>query len=113
MEIDASLLIAIGAILTSVFTFVSQQSANKRTVHKDEVDLLRDEVARLDKRLTESTNANDEWRKKYDRLYQYVLMLRKVLIDNHLDVPNMDIFDDEGFSPRDASTHPEKNLIRK
>jgi hypothetical protein len=108
MQIDASLLLAIAGILTGIFAFISSRSVEKRAAKRDEVTLLREEVARLQERIDELTTDNESWRNKYEKLYKYVLVLRKVLIDNKLDVPEMIIFDDNGETPEDARTHPKK-----
>jgi hypothetical protein len=111
-ELDASLIIAIGGLLTGILAFISSRAVDKRAakreellVRKDEISLLREEVERLQKRVDELTCDNENWRKSYDRLYQYVLVLRKVLIDNKLDVPNMPSFDGADNDP-DANSHP-------
>ena len=54
---------------------------------------------------------NDDWRKRYDKLYGYVLVLRKVLVDNKIDVPEMVavIFGKDDVVPVDAISHPQKN----
>ena len=101
MEIDASLLLAIGAVLTSVFTFISSRAVEKRSARRDEVTLLRDEVFRLQKRIDALTGINETWRKNYDKLYAYVLMLRKILVDHNIDVPEMNIsFDEPDEAPQ-------------
>jgi hypothetical protein len=95
MEIDASMLLAVGGIITGVLAFISSRSVDKRSARRDEVSLLREEVTRLQNRVDELMLDNNSWRRKYDKLYQYVLVLRKVLIDNKIDCPPMVIFEDE------------------
>lgn len=112
MEIDAPLIVAISALLASVLAWISSRGVDKRAAKRDEVSLLRDEVARLQARVDELTTTNEQWREKYDKLYEYVLVLRKVLIDNRLDVPEMPTFDENERSPHDATTHPKK-ILRK
>jgi hypothetical protein len=88
MQIDATLLIAIGGIITGVLAFISSRSVDKRAARRDEVALLREEVQRLQARVDELTNDNDGWRKKYDKIYKYVLILRKLLSDNKIEIPS-------------------------
>ena len=109
MQIDASFLLALGGIVTAVLAFISSWSVNKRAAHKDEVSLLREEVGRLQSRVDTLTSDNDNWRSKYDLLYGYVLMLRKILVDHDIDVPDMKLFDgDTKASPADATSRPAK-----
>jgi hypothetical protein len=111
---DASTILAIGGILTGLLAFVSQYIVGRRTARKDEVTMLREEVSRLHGRVDELSTDNDKWRIKYDNLYTYVLMLRKILVDHNIDVPEMSIFNaDETPSPIDATTHPEKKTKQK
>jgi len=111
MELDASMLLAIGAIITGVLAFISSRSTEKRSAKRDEVQLLREEVGRLQERVDELMSDNDDWRKRYDKLYGYVLVLRKVLVDNKIDVPEMVavIFGKDDVVPVDAISHPQKN----
>ena len=95
MQIDAPLLIALGAIITSFLTFLSSRNVSKRAARKDEVQLLRDEVTRLQKRIDELMADNDGWRKKYEILFRYVLILRRIMIDKGLSVPAMETINDE------------------
>jgi hypothetical protein len=114
MQIDATLIIAIGGVVTGVLAFISSRSVEKRSARKDEITLLREEVERLQKRVDALTTTNDEWRKKYDNLYSYVLMLRKILVDHDIDVPEMNIFNkDDSNTPVDATTHPDKKAKEK
>jgi hypothetical protein len=112
MQIDATLLLAIGGIITGIFAFISSRSVDKRAARRDEVSLLRDEVARLQTRVDQLTSANENWRTKYDNLYSYVLMLRKILVDHNIDVPEMSAFDDNSIHA-DATSHPEKRAKEK
>jgi len=114
MQVDATLIIAIGGVVTGVLAFISSRSVEKRSARKDEITLLREEVTRLQGRVDELTTTNEEWRRKYDSLYGYVLMLRKILVDHNIDVPEMNIFNrDDTNSPVDATTHPEKKAKEK
>ena len=108
MEIDATLIIAVGGVVTGVLAFLSSRSVEKRSARRDEVSLLRDEVTRLQERVDQLTTSNEEWRKKYDILYNYVLMLRKILFDHNISVPEMNI-----HTPIDATTHLEKKVREK
>jgi hypothetical protein len=107
------MILAIGGIVTGLLAFASQMLVAKRTARKDEVTLLREEVSRLHGRVDELSTDNDRWRSKYDSLYSYVLMLRKILVDHNIDVPEMSIFDKDENTPRDATTHPEKKSREK
>jgi hypothetical protein len=107
MEIDASLLLAIGGIITGVLAFISSRSVDRRAAKRDEVQLLREEVGRLQKRVDELTSDNEMWRIKYDKLYRYVLVLRRIMMDNKIEVPEMTIFNDEvsskeGYSKKEG-----------
>ena len=95
MQIDAPLLIALGAIITSILTFISSINVSKRAARKDEVQLLRDEVIRLQKRIDELMADNDGWRKKYELLFRYVLILRRMMIDKGMSVPAMESINSE------------------
>jgi len=114
MQVDATLIIAIGGVVTGVLAFISSRSVERRSARRDEIVLLREEVERLQKRVDELTTNNDEWREKYDSLYNYVLMLRKILVDHNIDVPEMNIFNkDNTNNPVDATTHPDKKAKEK
>jgi uncharacterized coiled-coil DUF342 family protein len=114
MQVDATLIIAIGGVVTGILAFISSRSVEKRSARRDEITLLREEVDRLQKRVDELTTTNEEWRSKYDSLYSYVLMLRKILVDHNIDVPEMNIFNkDDSNSPFDATTHPERKAKEK
>jgi predicted nuclease with TOPRIM domain len=111
MQIDATLLLAIGGIITGILAFISSRAVDKRAAHRDEISLLRDEVSRLQERVEQLTSANENWRTKYDNLYSCVLMLRKILVDHNIDVPEMSAFGDPVHP--DAIAHPEKKAKEK
>jgi len=110
MQIDATLLLAVGGIITGVFAFISSMTVNRRAARRDEVSMLREEVARLQARVDELTSANENWRTKYENLYNYIYMLRKTLVDHNITVPEMNIFDknESGTAYPDTATHPGK-----
>jgi uncharacterized protein YlxW (UPF0749 family) len=95
MQVDASLVLAIGGIITAVLAYLSSRSVDRRSARRDEVQLLREEIERLQKRVDNLTADNEEWRKKYERLYKYVLALRKIMSDNDINIPDLDIFGDD------------------
>jgi hypothetical protein len=40
------------------------------------------------------------WRLKYEKLYRYVLLLRKLLVENNISVPEITFFNDESATKK-------------
>lgn len=100
MEITPELLIGIGGFLTAALAAISAFSVSRKAAKKDEVTLLREEIARLQTRITNLTNEVDLWQKRYSSLFNYVLLLRTILINNNLEVP----LDENGKRPISPET---------
>jgi len=71
-EIIAALFIGASGLITSILTIIINSINNRKrekiTARKDEVQLLREEVARLQQRVDELTGTNIEWQDKYDKV---------------------------------------------
>jgi hypothetical protein len=88
------LVIAISALITGLLSAGGAYINHRRGARKDEVVMLREEVERLQKRVTELERDNDGWRTRYDELYNDLLTsrrenawLRVVLERNGITVP--------------------------
>ena len=68
-----SLIVALGGLLTIILVEGARMLASKQAIKKDEVDMLRDEVARLQNDKKEANKSCEEWRQRYDNLYNEYL----------------------------------------
>jgi Tfp pilus assembly protein PilN len=93
MEVSPELLIAAGGIITVTSTLVSSWAVSRRSARKDALKSLQEEVERQSIQITALTEKNNIWQKKFDRIYAYVLKLRKIISDFGTMVPEMPDWD--------------------
>lgn len=97
----AELVLSVSGFITAVLAAIGALYSSRRSARKDEVTLLREEVARLQRRVSELSASEAAWRTGYAKLYGVVLhqaqenaWLRIVLAQHHIDIPPMP----EGFA---------------
>lgn len=71
------LILAISAFVTAFFTAIISVIQSGKTAKKDEVQLLRDEVTRLQKRIEDLEQEKGEWMNKYDNMHKENVKLRE------------------------------------
>jgi len=94
MEVSPETLVAVGGLATGLFSLVSSQIVARRSARKDEVKRLQE---RIDKLIDEV----EMWRTRYGNLFNYMLMLRTILINAGLEVP--DLSEDSGKTDEDGN----------
>jgi len=104
MPITGELLLSIGTFIGLVVTAVISYKTHKKTARKDELDSLRDEFANQQKRIANLTDQVDLWQKRYSSLFNYVLLLRTIMVNNNLEIPLLDI-EDDGVDKNDNIAH--------
>ena len=97
-EITGELLLSIGTFIGLVVTAVISYKTHKKTARKDELDTLREEFNNQGIRITNLTDQVDFWQKRYSSLFNYVLLLRTIMINNNLEIPILDIEDANGVT---------------
>ena len=114
-SLSSEQIIALGGLLTIISSGISSWIVRRSAVRKDEVERLREEVIRLQKRVDAFTLSDDAWRTNYDKLYNHDLLQRRLLIDNGIAPPDMPILErrkaDEATTK--ASIRPLLKKIRK
>ena len=90
MPFDSNLLVGIGGLITGVLGAIGAFIVSRKSARKDEVTLLREEIERLQKRVTTLTDNVDLWQKRYGSLFNYVLLLRNIMMSNNLQIPLME-----------------------
>ena len=93
-EITAETLLGLGTFIGAVVAAVISYRTSKKAARKDELDTLRDEFARQQTRIANLTDQVDLWQKRYSSLFNYVLLLRTIMVNNNLEIPLLDIEDD-------------------
>jgi len=93
-EITAETLLGLGTFIGAVVAAVISYRTSKKAARKDELDTLRDEFASQQKRISNLTDQVDLWQKRYSSLFNYVLLLRTIMVNNNLEIPLLDIEDD-------------------
>ena len=94
---DPNSWLGLAGLITAVLTAIGSLLVAKRSARKDEVSLLRNEVGRLQERITGLTDDVDLWQKRYNSLFNYVLVLRTCLVENNIEIPQSEeLGDDEG-----------------
>jgi len=93
-EITAETLLGLGTFIGAVVAAVISYRTSKKAARKDELDTLRDEFASQQKRIANLTDQVDLWQKRYSSLFNYVLLLRTIMVNNNLEIPLLDIEDD-------------------
>ena len=109
-EITAETLLGLGTFIGAVVAAVISYRTSKKAARKDELDTLREEFASQQKRIANLTDQVDLWQKRYSSLFNYVLLLRTIMINNNLEIPLLDIEDDDGKSSIPTTTEDPKNL---
>ena len=102
-EITAETLLGLGTFIGAVVAAVISYRTSKKAARKDELDTLRDEFASQQKRIANLTDQVDLWQKRYSSLFNYVLLLRTIMINNNLEIPLLDIEDTEDENANIAS----------
>jgi hypothetical protein len=90
MPFDSNVLLGIGGLITGVLGAIGAFIVSRKAARKDEVTLLREEIERLQKRVTTLTDNVDLWQKRYGSLFNYVLLLRNIMMSNNLQIPLME-----------------------
>ena len=93
-EITAETLLGLGTFIGAVVAAVISYRTSKKAARKDELDSLREEFASQQKRISNLTDQVDLWQKRYSSLFNYVLLLRTIMVNNNLEIPLLDIEDD-------------------
>ena len=93
-EITAETLLGLGTFIGAIVAAVISYRTSKKAARKDELDTLRDEFASQQKRISNLTDQVDLWQKRYSSLFNYVLLLRTIMVNNNLEIPLLDIEDD-------------------
>ena len=94
-EITAETLLGLGTFIGAVVAAVISYRTSKKAARKDELDTLREEFASQQKRIANLTDQVDLWQKRYSSLFNYVLLLRTIMVNNNLEIPLLDIEDTE------------------
>ena len=86
------IILALSALMTAIVTGVISIITSRKSARKDEVQLLREEVARLQKRISDLEKEKEDWQTKYDQLHEEVILLRDenselraILKSNHIE----------------------------
>jgi len=87
-----ALIVAISGLLVGGIAGLINWNNSKRTIKKDEFTTIREEVVRLQTRVCKLEDENEVWREKYNQIYDYVIVLRGILVTNNIPVPQMPRF---------------------
>jgi len=109
-EITAETLLGLGTFIGAVVAAVISYKTSKKSARKDELDTLRDEFASQQLRISNLTDQVDLWQKRYSSLFNYVLLLRTIMVNNNLEIPLLDIEDGDGKSSVPTTAEDPKNL---
>ena len=109
-EITADTLLGLGTFIGAVVAAVISYRTSKKAAKKDELETLREEFNRQSSRIANLTDQVDLWQKRYSSLFNYVLLLRTIMINNNLEIPLLDIEDDKEYSNIENATTDMDNL---
>lgn len=102
MPFDSNLLVGIGGLITGVLGAIGAFIVSRKSARKDEVTLLREEIARLQARVATLTDNVDLWQKRYGSLFNYVLLLRTIMINNNLEIPLLEAESERPINPSEG-----------
>lgn len=102
MSLTPETILALGALVTAVATALGTFVAARKSARKDEVTMLRDEVARLQERIDHQTVENMSLHKEVIYLQKKNAWLLIVLGQHNITVPEMP----DGFLCEDTLIEP-------
>lgn len=105
----AAIITASSVLIAGLIAGIIKWNNSRHTIVKNEMDEIRKELVRLQERITNLEDENEKWRKRYNRLYEYVMILRGILIQNNIPVPPMPNFDEPDAPPEEVKVVKKKN----
>ena len=88
MDVTA-IIIAVSGLLAGFITAIISLNNSKHIIKKDELSEIRRELVRLQNRIIRLERENEKWRQKYNQIYDYVIVLRTIMVTNNIPVPAM------------------------
>ena len=94
------IIIAVSGLLAGLIAAMISWNNSRHIIKKDELSEIRKELSRLQDRIECLELENEEWRIRYSELYEYVMLLRGMMISKSMDVPPMPKVADRKKKPK-------------
>jgi len=88
MDVTA-LIIGVSGFVAALIAGLISWNNSKHTIKKDELSEIRKELVRLQNRIIRLERENEKWRQRYNQIYDYVIVLRTIMVTNNIPVPAM------------------------